>query len=64
MTDRNSLLISALAMAITVGNLAISLATPGPDHTRIEMVAKAAPDRHAPMKTDACTLALTDLPAN
>lgn len=60
MKDRNSLLISALDTAITVGNIAIPLATPGPDHARIEVAAKAAPDRHAPLKTAACALALTN----
>jgi hypothetical protein len=60
MKDRNSLLISALATAITVGNIATPSTMTEPDQARIE----AAPDRHAPMKTDACTLALTEFPAD
>jgi len=59
MKDRNSLLISALATAITVGNIAIPSAMTEPDRARIE-----AADHHAPMKTAACTLALTELPAD
>lgn len=64
MKDRNSLLISALAIAITVGNIAIPSAMTEPDQARIEVAANAAPDRHAPMKTAACALALTELPAD
>ncbi|WP_294607235.1 hypothetical protein [uncultured Roseovarius sp.] len=64
MKDRNSLLISALAMAITVGNIAIPSAMTEPDRARIEEAAKAAPDQHASMKTAACTLALTKFPAD
>ncbi|SEN36343.1 hypothetical protein SAMN04488077_11610 [Roseovarius tolerans] len=60
MKDRNSLLISALAMAITVGNIAIPSAMTEPDRARIE----AAPDHRAPMKTAACALALTELPTD
>ncbi|WP_297772456.1 hypothetical protein [uncultured Roseovarius sp.] len=64
MKDRNSLLISALAMAITVGNIAIPSAMTEPDQARIEVATKAAPDSHAPMKTVACALALTELLAD
>ncbi|MGQ3489350.1 hypothetical protein [Roseovarius pacificus] len=64
MKDRNSLLISFLAMAITVGNIAIPSTMTEPDPAWIEEAAKAAPDRHASMKTTACALALTELPAD
>ena len=64
MKDRNSLLISALAMAITVGNIAIPSTMTEPDQARIEVAAKAAPDHHEPMRTAACALALTELPAD
>ena len=64
MKDRNSLLISALAMAITVGNIAIPSTMTEPDQARIEVAAKAAPDHRAPMRTAACALALTELPAD
>ena len=58
MKDRNSLLISALAVAIAVGNIAIPSTMTESDRARIE----AAPDHRAPMKTAACALALTELP--
>ena len=64
MKDKNSLLISALATAITVGNIAIPSAMTEPDRAGIEVAATVAPDRHAPMKTAACALALTELPAD
>jgi hypothetical protein len=64
MKDRNSLLISALAMAITVGNIAIPSAMTESDRAQIEMAAKAVHDPYAPMKTAACALALTELPAD
>ncbi|KGM88872.1 hypothetical protein rosmuc_01094 [Roseovarius mucosus DSM 17069] len=64
MKDRNSLLISALAMAITVGNVAIPSVMAEPDQARMAVADKAAPDHHAPMKTAACALALTEMPAD
>jgi hypothetical protein len=64
MKDRNSLLISALAVAITVGNIAIPSAMTEPDQARIEVAAKATPAHPAPMKTTACALALTELSAD
>jgi len=64
MKDRNSLLISALAMAITVGNIATPSTMTEPDQAQIEMAAKAVHDPDAPMKTAACALALTELPAD
>ncbi|MBU3259550.1 hypothetical protein KPG71_05930 [Roseovarius sp. PS-C2] len=64
MKDRNSRLISALAMAIAVGNIAIPSAMTELDPAHIGVAANAAHDGHAPMKTAACALALTELPAN
>ena len=64
MKDRNSLLISALAVAIAVGNIAIPSAMTEPDQAQIEMAAKATPDHRAPMKTAARALALTELSAD
>ncbi|RKT32576.1 hypothetical protein BXY70_1924 [Roseovarius halotolerans] len=64
MKDRNSLLILALAVAITAGNIAIPSAMPDTDRAQTQMASKAAPDHHAPMKTAACALALTEVLAD
>lgn len=64
MKDRNSFIITALAIAITAGNIAIPLAMPGTERAHIQMASNAAPDRHAPAKAGVCALALTEKLAN
>ncbi|MFB9149381.1 hypothetical protein [Roseovarius ramblicola] len=64
MKDRNSLLISALAVAITVGNLAIPATMPAAGRAHAQLAAKAAPDHREPGSASACARALTDLPAD
>lgn len=63
-TDRNLLLISALAVAIAVGNIAMPLAMTEPDPARTVVAAEVAHDRYSPMKTATCALELTEMPAN
>ncbi|WP_294613843.1 hypothetical protein [uncultured Roseovarius sp.] len=64
MKDRNSLLISALAVAITVGNLAIPAAMPRAELAHAQLATQAATDHREQGIASACGRALTDLPTD